>query len=99
MSVELPRVLVVTANNFNLVSGGGITLTNLFRGWPHDRLANVHEDAVPEDHSVCRTFYRLTEEEIRWNWPFSLLQGWYGRKNSRRFRQGVPRQDQPGKGG
>ena len=80
MSVELPRVLVVTANNFNLVSGGGITLTNLFRGWPHDRLANVHEDAVPEDHSVCRTFYRLTEEEIRWNWPFSLLQGWYGRK-------------------
>ena len=80
MSVDLPRVLVVTANNFNLVSGGGITLTNLFRGWPHDRLANVHEDGVPEDHGVCRTFYRLTDDEIRWVWPFSLAQGWYGQK-------------------
>jgi len=77
---ELPRVLIVTSNNFNLVTGGGITLTNLFRGWPHDRLANLHEDVLPDDHSVCRTFYRLTEEEIRWVWPFSLVRTWYGRK-------------------
>ncbi|MBX3340546.1 MAG: hypothetical protein KF711_03090 [Nitrospira sp.] len=80
MNQELPRVLVVTSNNFNLVTGGGITLTNLFRGWPDDRLANLHEDSLPDDHSVCRTFYRLTEEEIRWVWPFSLARTWYGRK-------------------
>lgn len=80
MNEELPRVLIVTSNNFNLVTGGGITLTNLFRGWPHDRLANLHEDVLPDDHSVCRTFYRLTEEEIRWVWPFSLVRAWYGRK-------------------
>ena len=80
MKQELPRVLVVTSNNFNLVTGGGITLTNLFRGWPHDRLANLHEDILPDDHSVCRNFYRLTEEEIRWVWPFSLVRPWYGRK-------------------
>ena len=80
MNQELPRVLIVTSNNFNLVTGGGITLTNLFRGWPHDRLANLHEDVLPDDHSVCRTFYRLTEEEIRWVWPFSLVRTWYGRK-------------------
>jgi glycosyltransferase involved in cell wall biosynthesis len=72
--------LIVTSNNFNLITGGGITLTNLFRGWPQDRLANLHEDALPEDHTVCRTFYRLTEEEIRWVWPLSLVRGWYGRK-------------------
>ena len=82
MSAELPRVLVVTSNNFNLVNGGGITLTNLFSGWPHDRLANVHDDALAEDHSVCRTFYRLTEEEIQWVWPFSLARAWYGRKEA-----------------
>ncbi len=80
MNQELPRVLIVTSNNFNLVTGGGITLTNLFRGWPHDRLANLHEDVLPDDHSVCRTFYRLTDEEIRWVWPFSLVRAWYGRK-------------------
>ncbi|ODT43848.1 MAG: hypothetical protein ABS70_06970 [Nitrospira sp. SCN 59-13] len=80
MNQELPRVLVVTSNNFNLVTGGGITLTNLFRGWPPDRLANLHEDILPDDHSVCRNFYRLTEEEIRWVWPFSLVRTWYGRK-------------------
>ena len=73
---ELPRILVVTSNNFNLTTGGGITLTNLFRGWPVDRIANVHEDPIPEDHSVCQNFYRLSQEEIRWVWPFSLVRSW-----------------------
>jgi len=76
---DFPRILVVTGNNFNLVTGGGITLTNLFRGWPADRLANVHDDATPVDRAVCRNFYRLTEQEIRWVWPFSLLRRSYGR--------------------
>ena len=78
MRQDFPRILVVTGNNFNLVTGGGITLTNLFRGWPADRIANLHEDATPEDRSVCRNFYRLTEKEIRWVWPFSLLRRAYG---------------------
>ena len=73
---ELPRILVVTSNNFNLTTGGGITLTNLFRGWPVDRIANVHEDHTSEDRSVCRNFYRLSDEEIRWSWPFSWAQSW-----------------------
>ena len=50
-------MLVVTCNNFNLVNGGGITLTNLFRGWPHERIANVHDDAMPDDRRVCRNFF------------------------------------------
>lgn len=79
MTQDFPRILVVTGNNFNLVTGGGITLTNLFRGWPADRLANVHDDATPVDRTVCRNFYRLTEQEIRWVWPFSLLRRSYGR--------------------
>jgi glycosyltransferase involved in cell wall biosynthesis len=80
---DFPRILVVTGNNFNLVTGGGITLTNLFRGWPADRLANVHDDVTPVDRSVCRNFYRLTGEEIRWVWPFSLLRRSYGRFKDR----------------
>src|SRR5688572_10627331 len=68
-----PRVLVVTSNNFNLFTGGGITLTNLFREWPGSNIANVHEDATPEDHSVCGNFYRLSDE-IRWSWPLRVMQ-------------------------
>lgn len=85
MNEEFPRILIVTSNNFNLVTGGGITLTNLFRGWPSDRLANLHEDALPDDHSVCRTFYRMTEDEIRWVWPFSLVRTWYGRQKQQAY--------------
>jgi glycosyltransferase involved in cell wall biosynthesis len=77
--VDQPRTLIVTGNNFNLINGGGITLTNLFKGWPSDRLANVHNDSTPEDHSTCRTFYRLSSDEIRWMWPFSFAQAWYER--------------------
>lgn len=73
-SLELPRVLVATSNNFNLRGGGGITLTNLFRGWPRERLANVHEDATPPDRSVCDNFFRLTRREVQWVWPFSIVE-------------------------
>lgn len=73
LNSDAPRVLVVTSNNFNLVTGGGITLTNLFKDWPASNIANVHEDSTPEDESVCRNFYRLSDE-IRWNWPLRLIQ-------------------------
>src|ERR1700733_2919069 len=73
--MDLPRILIVTSNNFNLVTGGGITLTNLFKGWPADRIANLHEDPQPEDRSVCASFYRLTGKEIQPIWPFSLIMG------------------------
>lgn len=67
-------MLVVTSNNFNLRGGGGITLTNLFRGWPADRLANLHEDSTPEDRSVCTNSMRLTGREVSWSWPLSMLE-------------------------
>jgi hypothetical protein len=91
---DYPRILVVTGNNFNLVTGGGITLTNLFRGWPADRLANLHDDATPVDRTVCRNFYRLTEQEIRWVWPFSLVRRSYGhfkRRSAGRRNPPVPK--------
>jgi glycosyltransferase involved in cell wall biosynthesis len=73
-SAMLPRVVVITSNNFNLSGGGGITLTNLFHGWPADRLANLHEDSTPPDRSVCRNFFRVTGREVHWSWPLSALE-------------------------
>lgn len=59
-----PRVLFITPAAFNRVTGGGITFTNLFRGWPKDAIATVHTDTVPVSDEVCDRYYRLTENEI-----------------------------------
>jgi glycosyltransferase involved in cell wall biosynthesis len=63
-----PRVLFITAASFNHVTGGGITFSNLFRGWPRDRIATVHNDPVPVSTDVCERYYRLTADEID-VWP------------------------------
>ncbi|MDZ4215578.1 MAG: hypothetical protein U1C60_12405, partial [Rhodocyclaceae bacterium] len=61
------RVLLLTPESFNRVTGGGITLSNLFAGWPIDKIATIHSDCVPEAKDVCNHYYNLTENEIhRW---------------------------------
>jgi glycosyltransferase involved in cell wall biosynthesis len=57
-------VLFVTPAAFNQVSGGGITFSNLFRGWPRDHLATVHNDRVPVSHDVCASYYELGDAEL-----------------------------------
>jgi glycosyltransferase involved in cell wall biosynthesis len=64
----LPRVLFITPAAFNHVSGGGITFSNLFRGWPRDRIATAHNDATQVTTDICRHYYRLGGREIA-NWP------------------------------
>src|SRR5262245_52620894 len=70
---DFPRILVVTSSTFNLYTGSGISFTNLFRGWPRERLANLHFDPRDPDDSVCGRFRRLSEQEVRWVFPLSLL--------------------------
>jgi len=70
---ELPRLLFLTPAAFNRVSGGGITFGNLFRGWPKDRLATVHNDPVPTDDDVCEHYYVLSPAEIRKWGPLERL--------------------------
>lgn len=63
------RILFLTPEAFNKVTGGGITFSNLFSGWPIDAIATIHSDSVPVTEDVCRHYYRLTEREIhRWGW-------------------------------
>jgi len=62
---DFPRVLFITPHAFNKVSGTGITFTNLFHGWPKDRIATVHDDDLPVTTEVCDMFYRLGPQEIR----------------------------------
>lgn len=62
--LDSPRLLFVTPAAFNRVTGGGITFSNLFAGWPKDRLATVHCDSTPVSDDVCDRYYRLGSREI-----------------------------------
>jgi len=67
-----PRVLVVAAR-FDLVTGGGITLTNLFRGWPRDRMAAAVWHSCEVDPPPCGRQYRLGADELRLLLPLGRL--------------------------
>src|SRR6202035_124025 len=61
---EFPRVLFVTPAAFNHLTGGGVTFSNLFAGWPKDRIATAHNDMVPTSHDVCDRYFVLGRAEI-----------------------------------
>jgi len=69
MSPGQARVLFLTSAAFNKTTGGGITFSNLFAGWPKEAIATVHSDPVPVTYETCERYYRLSEREIRrWGW-------------------------------
>ncbi len=72
---DYPRILIF-GQPFNLYSGGGITLTNLFKGWPQDKIAVTAIGHVLQKTTtdVCRIYYQLGKGEQRWIFPFNLIQ-------------------------
>jgi len=77
---NFPRVLLVMPNAFNNVTGGGITFSHLFAGWPKDRLATIHCDTEPTTGNVCEKYFVLGEREIRHSAPVSILRNLLGRE-------------------
>jgi len=75
----VPRVLFVTPLAFNHFTGGGVTFTNLFRGWPQDRLFTVHSDSLALSTDTCVNYFALGPEELSLAWPFEALRRWAGR--------------------
>lgn len=63
-SAEFPRVLVLSSSVFNQRTGGGVTLSNLFRGWPADRIAAAHSDNEIPATDVCARYFRLSDAEL-----------------------------------
>jgi glycosyltransferase involved in cell wall biosynthesis len=62
--LNYPRVLCMSSSVFNPLTGGGITLTNLFTDWPRERIAMIHNDAILPDPSVCDNFFKC--EQVHW---------------------------------
>ncbi len=55
-----PKVLII-GQTFNKYTGGGITMTNLFTGWPDDRiaLASATNILADLDTSICSNLFQL----------------------------------------
>jgi len=68
---RFPRVLII-GYNFDLLTGGGITLTNLFREWPREQLAVAAFHPCEVDPAPCARQYLLGSDEAHWAWPIGL---------------------------
>jgi glycosyltransferase involved in cell wall biosynthesis len=73
MGNEFPRVLFVTPAAFNHLTGGGVTFSNLFVGWPKDRIATVHNDVVSTSDDICDRYFLLGRREIDLFAPLRLV--------------------------
>lgn len=76
---DFPKVLILN-QPFNSISGGGITLSNLFKGWSKDKLAvsclgNLITEQTQLD--ACDHYYQLGHKEHIWRFPLSLLKRKY----------------------
>lgn len=69
---EHPRVLIF-GGGFDSYTGLGITLSNLFRGWPASRLAVADFAARDGTAAAACAQYRLGTLEQRWAWPLSYI--------------------------
>jgi glycosyltransferase involved in cell wall biosynthesis len=71
--IEYPKVLVI-GETFHTKSGGGITISNLFKGWPKDKLAVATDRINESELSTCEIYYRIGFEENKQPWPFYKIQ-------------------------
>jgi hypothetical protein len=60
----IPRVLVINGDPFCKTSASGLTMTNLFRGWPTERLAQVFTSAFAVDSQICKSFWRFPPQAL-----------------------------------
>ena len=59
-----PRVLVVNHDPFNSERNNGMTMSNLFRGWPKDKLAQVYLSGIVPGFGTCENYWRLSEGDV-----------------------------------
>ena len=75
---NLPKILIFS-QPFNNFSGGGITLTSLFHGWPKEKMAVLTYPFMLQGHStdVCDNYYQVGQEEYNWVFPLNVFKQRY----------------------
>jgi glycosyltransferase involved in cell wall biosynthesis len=69
--VDYPKLLIINNYTFNDFKGGGITLKNLFFGWPKDKIAMVHSDDSKPIEAVCEKYYKIGSSESQYIFPLN----------------------------
>lgn len=64
---EFPRVLVVSHYPFETRTATGITLTNMFRGWPKPSIFQLYASGDAPDRTACETFHHLPPTSAPWD--------------------------------
>src|SRR6266542_4913109 len=59
-----PRVLVISAAALNTMSATGVTMVNLFKGWPLDRIAQVSWDDSRPNPEICANYMRISHKDV-----------------------------------
>ena len=72
--------VLILGQPFNRVTGGGITLSNLFGNWDSNCLAVVCSPYLIDgntDFNATSNYYQLGDAEHKWRFPFNLLKRKY----------------------
>ncbi len=62
--MDYPKVLVLTRAAWNNSNCCGNTYSNIFDGWPSDKVANMFLRAEDINNNICCEYYRVTEQEL-----------------------------------
>ena len=59
------KKILIIGETFSDQSGGPITLSNLFRGWPKEKLfvATYGREIIKSNFNICENYYSLGKEE------------------------------------
>ena len=71
--IHYSKILLLNDDGFNDYRGGGITLKNLFQGWPLDKIAVAHwNDSKPWAH-IATNYYKLGYLESHFIFPLNYI--------------------------
>lgn len=74
MDNEYPRVLIISPDPFNYLTGLGITLSNLFKGWPQEKLACIYYLPIDPNNKICRNYLKIDKNlQLKWRFPLNLI--------------------------
>ena len=69
------KKILIIGETFSEQGGGPITLSNLFKGWPKEKLfvAALNQKIIKSNFNICENYYCLGKEERKIRFPLSLI--------------------------
>ncbi len=71
--IKYSKILLLNDDGFSDLNGGGITIKNLFAGWPIDKIAVAYwNNSIPMKH-IATNYYKLGYMESHFMFPLNYL--------------------------